>query len=78
MWPFVARCKNCGSKVRLKIPRWKNVVFQILGQVAFWGILLMGIVSSTHNLIVAAISGAFIAIIISIIPGIFAELEVSQ
>jgi hypothetical protein len=78
MWPFVARCRNCGSKVRLKIPRWQNVLFQILGQAAFWSILLTGIIVRNGNFIVAAIAGALIAIVIAIIPGIFAGLEESK
>lgn len=78
MWPFVARCRNCGRKARLKIPRWQNVLFQILGQMAFWGFLVTGIVVGEGNLVLAAIAGAFIAIMIAMIPGIFAGLEESQ
>jgi len=49
MWPFMARCKNCGCKVRLKIPRWQNILFQILGQLAFWSILLAGLTAGGGN-----------------------------
>jgi hypothetical protein len=78
MWPFTARCRNCSSKVILKIPRWQNVLFQILGQIAFWSILLSGLLVSGSNVIVAALAGAIIAIMIAIIPGIFAELDVNR
>lgn len=78
MWPFTARCRNCSTKVRLRIPRWQNVIFQILAQVAFWGILLVGITAGNDDLVVAAIAAALIAVVIAIIPGIFAGLEVSH
>ena len=78
MWPFTARCRNCSTRVRLRIPRWQNVIFQILAQVAFWGILLAGITGGNVDLIVAAIAAALIAVAIAIIPGIFASLEVSH
>ena len=78
MWPFTARCRNCAATVILKIPRWQNVLFQILGQIAFWGILLSGLLVGGSNVIVAALAGAIIAIMIAIIPGIFAELDVNR
>ncbi|MDH3786962.1 MAG: hypothetical protein OES53_00220 [Xanthomonadales bacterium] len=78
MWPFMARCKNCGCKVRLKIPRWQNILFQILGQLAFWSILLAGLTAGGGNILVAASAGAVIALLIAIAPGIFAGLEATQ
>lgn len=78
MWPFTARCRNCNSKVILKIPRWQNVLFQILGQIAFWSILLWGLTAGDGNIIAAGLAGATVAIMIAIIPGIFAELVVNQ
>lgn len=78
MWPFTARCRNCGAKVRLKIPRWQNVLVQILAQFAFWSVFILGIVAGNGDMIVAALAGAFIALLIASIPGLFAALELSR
>lgn len=64
--------------MRLRISRWQNVFFQLLAQVAFWSILLVGINAGNSDLIVAAMAAALIAVLIAIIPGIFAGLEVSH
>jgi hypothetical protein len=78
MWPFTARCRNCAVTVILEIPRWQNVLFQIFGQIAFWGVLLSGLSAGNGNIIAAGLAGATIAVTIAIIPAIFAELEVKR
>ena len=76
MWPFRVRCKNCGARVRLKIPRWQNIMVQILGQIVFWVSLLYGINLGLHGVIIGGITGAVFALLIALIPGYGAELEV--
>ena len=76
VWPFSVHCRNCGAKVRLKIPRWQNILVQILGQMVFWSVLLTGISAGMWGAIVGGMIGAVFAIMIAFIPGFFAELEV--
>ena len=76
MWPFSVQCRNCRTRVRLKIPRWQNIFVQILGQIAFWAVLLTSISAGMWGAIVGGVIGAVIAILIAFIPGLFAELEV--
>ena len=75
-WPFSARCKNCGARLRVKIPHWQNVLVQVLGQIAFWGASLYGITAGWGGVIPGAIVGIIIALLIAMIPGCFAKLEV--
>ena len=51
---------------------------QLLGQIAFWSILLSAISAGTANVFAAAMTGAFTAMVIAILPGLYAELEASQ
>ena len=76
IWPFNVQCRNCRTKVRLKIPRWQNILVQIIGQIVFWVVLLTGISAGMWGAIVGGMIGAIIAILIALIPGLFAELEV--
>ncbi len=76
VWPFRVRCKNCGVRVRLKIPRWQNITVQILGQFVFWAFLLFGIMLGLHGAVIGGIAGAILAMLIAVIPGFHAELEV--
>lgn len=76
MWPFRIRCKYCGTGVRLKIPHWQNLLVQILGQVVFWGAFLVGLSMGIRSAIAGVIIGGFAAILIAMIPGVFADLEV--
>lgn len=63
-------------EVRLKIPRWQNIVVQLIGQLVFWSSLLIGISAGLQQAIIGGVFGAIIALVIALIPGIFAELQV--
>lgn len=75
VWPFVVRCNECGERVRLKIPRWQNVLVQLLGQFVFWAMLLVGISSPEISAITAGVIGFVLALVIAFLPGLFSELE---
>lgn len=74
-WPFSARCNNCGVRVRAKIPGWQNLLVQLLGQVAFWGALLLGISAGVGGLVVGFLGGVVLAVLIAMVPGFFSRLE---
>jgi len=63
-------------KLRLNIPRWQNILAQLLGQFVFWAMLLTGLRAGLFSSIAGGINGAVIAMLIALIPGLFAELEV--
>lgn len=74
-WPFKLRCSNCNAAVRAKIPRWQNILVQIVGQVIFWAAVLIGIRNGVPGALVGGAIGAMIAMLIAMIPGWGAELE---
>jgi hypothetical protein len=76
VWPLSIRCRKCNVKLRLNIPRWQNILVQILGQFVFWAMLLTGLRLGLLSAIAGGIIGAFIAMLIALAPGLFAELEV--
>lgn len=75
-WPFSARCKNCGVRLRAKIPHWQNILAQILSQVAFWASLLFGITAGLGGIVLGAIVGVILGGLIIMFPCFFAKLEV--
>lgn len=75
VWPFSARCKNCGEKLRVRMPYWQNVLIQLLSQAVFWTVLIVGIMSGAGVVIGFAL-GAVLALLIAVVPGRFAKLEV--
>ena len=75
-WPFSARCKNCGARLRAKIPHWQNIIAQILGQVAFWTAFLFGITAGLEGIVVGALVGIVLCVLIIMVPCFFAKLEV--
>ena len=77
-WPFSLRCRNCNARLRVKIPRWQNILVQIIGQVVFWTALLFGIRHGTQGMLVGGMLGAVSAILIAMIPGYSADLEKSS
>jgi hypothetical protein len=76
VWPFVVHCSKCGARVRLNVPRWQNILGQLLAQVVFWLTLLAGISSTELNALAAGIIGLVMALLIALLPGLFNELEV--
>lgn len=75
VWPFSTRCRNCGARLRVQIPYWQNVTVQLLSQVVFWTVLIVGIRSGI-GVAAAFLGGAALSIVIAIVPGRFAKLEV--
>jgi hypothetical protein len=75
VWPFSTRCKNCGARLRAKIPYWQNVAAQVLAQIVFWTILIVGIGKGAGGIAIGAIVGAALGMLIAMIPGRFAKLE---
>jgi hypothetical protein len=75
-WPFSVRCKNCGARLRAKIPHWQNILAQILGQGAFWTVFLFGITAGSGGIVVGALIGAVMGALIIMVPCFFAKLEV--
>ena len=76
IWPAAARCRNCGARVRLAIPRWQNIMYQLLAQLAFWALLLLGLMDGWPGVLIGGLAGAIIALAIAMIPGFYAGLEV--
>jgi len=75
-WPFYARCKNCRARLRVRIPHWQNILAQILSQIAFWALLLFGLVQGgLYGLIVGGILGVVVGLLIALVPGFFSKLE---
>ena len=75
IWPFTTHCRNCGTRLRVKIPFWQNALVQILGQVVFWATLFLSIKSGIGGVVVGATVGFVLAMLIAMIPGLFAKLE---
>ena len=75
-WPFSARCKNCGVRLRVKIPHWQNILAQIFSQVAFWAALLFGITAGFGGIVIGALVGVVLGVLIIMVPCFFAKLEV--
>ena len=75
-WPFSARCKNCGVRLRTKIPHWQNILAQILCQVAFWAALLFGITVGLGGIVIGGLVGVVLGVLIIMVPCFFAKLEV--
>ena len=73
-WPFSARCKNCGVRLRAKIPHWQNILAQILSQVAFWAALLFGFTAGLGGIVVGTV-GAVLSVLIIMVPYLFSKLE---
>lgn len=73
-WPFKLQCGNCGRWVRVSVPRWQNITVQILGQIAFWTGLLLGIRAGWPDAIYGAAGGALILVLLAMIPGYFGRL----
>jgi len=74
-WPFRARCENCGARLRVRIPHWQNILAQIVCPLAFWALLLYGLVSGgSPGLIVGGAIG-IVGFSIALIPGFFSRLE---
>lgn len=78
VWPFNIRCGNCKTAVRARVPRWQNVLAQILAQMVFWVVLIYAIVSGAPGLIIAGMLGAVAALIIALVPGFFSDLQVKK
>lgn len=75
-WPFYARCKSCGARLRTKIPHWQNALAQILSQFAFWVLLIYGAIQGgSLGILVGGILGALVGLVIALIPGFFSKLE---
>lgn len=75
-WPFRARCENCGARLRVRIPHWQNILAQIVSQLAFWVLLLYGLVNGGGpGLIVGGAIGIVVGFSIALIPGFFSRLE---
>ena len=74
-WPFQLRCGNCNASVRAKIPKWQNILVQIVGQIVFWTALLLGIRNGSQGALVGGTVGAALAVLIATIPVWGAELE---
>jgi len=74
-WPFHAKCRKCGARIRLDIPFWQNFTAQVTGQIVFWSVLVTAIDAGIQNLILGGSLGAVLALAIVLIPGFFAELK---
>lgn len=75
-WPFHARCRNCGTKLRVRVPHWQNALAQILAQAAFWALLLFGLVNGgVAGLLFGGLTGTAVGLLIALIPGFFSKLE---
>lgn len=75
-WPFYARCKSCGARLRVRIPHWQNILAQIFSQLAFWALLLYGAVQGGFlGIVVGGIIGIIVGLVIALIPGFFSKLE---
>ena len=75
-WPFSAQCKNCRVRVRAKNSFWNNLLFQVLGQAAFWGGVLFSITSGLGSIIYGIATGTILALVVVMVSGFFSNLEV--
>jgi hypothetical protein len=75
-WPFHTRCRNCGARLRAKIPHWQNILSQILAQAAFWALLLFGAVrGGLQGILAGGAVGIVVSVFIVLIPVFFSKLE---
>jgi hypothetical protein len=61
-------------RVRANSPVWQNVLVLLLGQIAFWTALLLGI-SSGAGALAGFLAGAALAVALAMVPGFFSKLE---
>jgi hypothetical protein len=75
-WPFAARCRSCGSRLRSRIPLWQNLLIQILGQLAFWTAVIVGAeTAGGRGIALGVLIGGLIVFLLAAIPACAARLE---
>jgi len=57
---------------------WQSLLVVLIGQVVLWASLLFGISIGSGAAIAGFIVGAVLALLIAMIPGCFANLEVTK